>query len=135
MGKGKGSFDHWATRMAISQVVFELKGMIHEKVAREALRLAGHKLPGKLVVSWSWSFSGLTRVPLTTGQWDFIKKGEPAMVGITSLKNTTLEELKRPRKKPVDPPLKAAKAASAGSGLVSGSVPGSASGSASGPSA
>ena len=47
MGKGKGSFDHWATRMAISQVVFELKGMIHEKVAREALRLAGHKLPGE----------------------------------------------------------------------------------------
>jgi ribosomal protein L16/L10AE len=53
MGKGKGGFDHWATRMAVSQVVFELKGMIHEKVAREALRMAGHKLPGRKA-SFPW---------------------------------------------------------------------------------
>jgi ribosomal protein L16 len=48
MGKGKGKFDYWAARVAVSRVLFELKGDIHEKVAREAFRLAGHKLPGKI---------------------------------------------------------------------------------------
>ena len=46
MGKGKGSFDHWASRVAVSKVIFELKGDVHEQVAREAFRLAGNKLPG-----------------------------------------------------------------------------------------
>lgn len=46
MGKGKGKFDYWATRLPVNRVVFELKGDIHEQVAREAFRLAGHKLPG-----------------------------------------------------------------------------------------
>lgn len=47
MGKGKGSFDHWASRIAVSKVIFELKGEIHEQVARDAFRLAGNKMPGK----------------------------------------------------------------------------------------
>lgn len=47
MGKGKGKFDYWATRIPVSRIVFELKGDLHEKVAREAFRLAGHKMPGK----------------------------------------------------------------------------------------
>lgn len=47
MGKGKGNFDHWATRMAVSQILFELRGRIHEQVVRDAFRLAGNKLPGK----------------------------------------------------------------------------------------
>lgn len=46
MGKGKGKFDYWATRLPVSRVVFELKGDIHEQIAKEAFRLAGHKLPG-----------------------------------------------------------------------------------------
>lgn len=46
MGKGKGSFDHWASRIAVSKVIFELKGDIHEQVARDAFRLAGNKMPG-----------------------------------------------------------------------------------------
>lgn len=46
MGKGKGSFDYWATRLAVSKIVYELKGDIHEKVARDAFRIAGNKLPG-----------------------------------------------------------------------------------------
>lgn len=46
MGKGKGSFDHWASRVAISKILFELKGEIHEQVVRDAFRLAGTKLPG-----------------------------------------------------------------------------------------
>jgi ribosomal protein L16/L10AE len=49
MGKGKGSFDHWASRIAVSKVIFELKGDIHEQVVKDAFRLAGNKMPGKLV--------------------------------------------------------------------------------------
>ena len=48
MGKGKGSFDHWAARVAVSRILFELKGDLHEQVVRDAFRLAGNKLPGKL---------------------------------------------------------------------------------------
>lgn len=59
MGKGKGSFDHWAARVAVSQVVLELRGMIHEKVARDAFRLAGNKLPGEcysvMMLCWHWN--------------------------------------------------------------------------------
>lgn len=50
MGKGKGKFDYWAARIAVSRIVFELKGDLHEKIAREAFRLAGHKLPGTLTL-------------------------------------------------------------------------------------
>lgn len=49
MGKGKGSFDHWAARVAVNQIVFEIRGMLHEKVIRDAFRLAGNKLPGILL--------------------------------------------------------------------------------------
>ncbi|WP_455481542.1 50S ribosomal protein L16 [Bartonella sp. B35(2025)] len=46
MGKGKGSVDYWATRVAPGRVMFELDG-IPEDVAREALRLGAAKLPIK----------------------------------------------------------------------------------------
>ena len=49
MGKGKGKFDYWTAKVPVSRIVFELSGKIHEKVAREAFRLAGHKLPGTFV--------------------------------------------------------------------------------------
>lgn len=49
MGKGKGKFDYWAARVAVSRILFELKGDLHEKVAREAFRLAGNKLPGRIL--------------------------------------------------------------------------------------
>lgn len=48
MGKGKGSFDYWAARVAVSKVIFEIKGELHEQVVKDAFRLAGNKLPGKL---------------------------------------------------------------------------------------
>lgn len=48
MGKGKGKFDYWAARIPVNRIIFELKGKIHEKVARDAFRLAGHKMPGTL---------------------------------------------------------------------------------------
>jgi hypothetical protein len=99
MGKGKGSFDHWATRVAINQIVLELKGLVHEQVVRDAFRLAGNKLPGKFS-RFSMSTSSLIANNLLLGQWEFVKKGEPPVVGITKLVDgVTLEELKRPRRK------------------------------------
>ncbi|KAF2447236.1 ribosomal protein L16 [Karstenula rhodostoma CBS 690.94] len=85
MGKGKGSFDHWATRLSVSKVVFEIKGDLHEQVVKDAFRLAGNKLPGL---------------------WEFVKKGDAPKMGITKVgvNGVTAEDLKRPRRKlPLEP--------------------------------
>ena len=47
MGTGKGSFDYWASKIAVSQIVFEVKGELHERVIKDAFRLAANKLPGE----------------------------------------------------------------------------------------
>lgn len=44
MGGGKGSPDQWVAVVKPGKVMFELAG-VSEPVAREAMRLAGHKLP------------------------------------------------------------------------------------------
>lgn len=44
MGKGKGNPEEWVAVVKRGRVMFELEG-IPEPVAREAVRLAGHKLP------------------------------------------------------------------------------------------
>ena len=46
MGKGKGSPEYWVAVVKPGRILFEMKG-IDEEVAREALRLASHKLPIK----------------------------------------------------------------------------------------
>ncbi len=46
MGKGKGPVDHWVAVVKPGRVLFELAG-VSEEQAREAMRLAGHKLPIK----------------------------------------------------------------------------------------
>lgn len=46
MGKGKGSVDHFVSVVKRGRVLFEMDG-IDEATAREALRLAGTKLPMK----------------------------------------------------------------------------------------
>jgi len=46
MGSGKGSPEYWVAVVKPGRVLFELDG-ISEEVAREALRLAAHKLPIK----------------------------------------------------------------------------------------
>jgi large subunit ribosomal protein L16 len=43
MGKGKGSVDHFVARIKQGRVLFEMDG-ITEVMAKEALRLASHKL-------------------------------------------------------------------------------------------
>ncbi len=44
MGSGKGSPEYWAAVIKPGRVLFEMSG-VSEEVAREALRLASHKLP------------------------------------------------------------------------------------------
>jgi len=46
MGSGKGSPEYWVAVVKPGRVLFEVKG-VTEEVAREALRLASHKLPVK----------------------------------------------------------------------------------------
>ena len=46
MGSGKGSPDHWVAVVKPGRVLFEIAG-VTEDAAREAIRLAGHKLPCK----------------------------------------------------------------------------------------
>lgn len=47
MGSGKGSPEFWVAVVKPGRVLFEMNG-IDEATAREALRLAGHKLPCKV---------------------------------------------------------------------------------------
>ena len=46
MGSGKGSVEYWVAVVKPGRVMFEIAG-VSEEVAREALRLASHKLPIK----------------------------------------------------------------------------------------
>ncbi|MDY2841288.1 MAG: 50S ribosomal protein L16 [Candidatus Borkfalkiaceae bacterium] len=46
MGSGKGSVEFWVAVVKPGRVLFEMAG-VSEDVAKEALRLAGHKLPVK----------------------------------------------------------------------------------------
>lgn len=46
MGSGKGSVDHWVAVIKPGRVLFEIAG-VPEDAAKEAMRLASHKLPIK----------------------------------------------------------------------------------------
>ena len=46
MGSGKGAVDKWVAVVKKGKIMFEISG-VSEEVAREALRLASHKLPIK----------------------------------------------------------------------------------------
>ncbi len=45
-GKGKGNVDQWVAVVKEGKIMFEISG-VTEDIAREALRLASHKLPIK----------------------------------------------------------------------------------------
>lgn len=49
MGSGKGALEYWVAVVKPGRVLFEIAG-VSEEVAREALRLATHKLPVKCKV-------------------------------------------------------------------------------------
>ena len=46
MGSGKGSPEYWVAVVKPGRVLFEMNG-VTEEVAKEAMRLASHKLPIK----------------------------------------------------------------------------------------
>ena len=46
MGSGKGAVDHYAAKVKAGRIMFEMDG-VTEEVAKEAMRLAAHKLPLK----------------------------------------------------------------------------------------
>jgi len=56
MGKGKGAVEKWVAVVKPGRVMYEMGG-IPEDVAREALRLAAHKLPIKcrIVARETWA--------------------------------------------------------------------------------
>lgn len=72
MGKGKGAFDHWMVRVPTGKVIFEMYGdNLHERVAREAFRKAGTKLPGV---------------------FEFVSKATPIRVGLNGFKEVNPKE-------------------------------------------
>ena len=46
MGKGKGSPEYWVAVVKPGRILFEIEG-VSEELAKEAIRLASHKLPIK----------------------------------------------------------------------------------------
>ncbi len=47
-GKGKGNVEYWVAKVQPGKVLYEMEG-VDEKVAREAFRLAGAKLPVRTI--------------------------------------------------------------------------------------
>jgi len=54
MGSGKGAPDHWVAVVKPGRIMFEMSG-VDEDVAKEALRLASHKLPIKVRFVTRWT--------------------------------------------------------------------------------
>jgi large subunit ribosomal protein L16 len=46
MGKGKGAPEYWVAVVKTGRIMFEIEG-VPEETAKEAMRLASHKLPIK----------------------------------------------------------------------------------------
>ena len=63
MGKGKGSLEYWVAVVKPGRVLFEISG-VPEDVAKEALRLATHKLPCNVL---SYFFDSACIVQLVCG--------------------------------------------------------------------
>ncbi len=59
MGSGKGAMDHWVAVVKPGRILFEMAG-VDEAVAKEAMRLAAHKLPidTKFVTRETWALVG-----------------------------------------------------------------------------
>jgi large subunit ribosomal protein L16 len=62
MGSGKGLPDHWVAVVKAGKIMFEMSG-VGEKVAKDAIRLAAHKLPLKTRFVYKESLAtGITEV-------------------------------------------------------------------------
>ncbi len=54
MGSGKGAPDHWVAVVKPGRIMFEMSG-VAEDVAKEAMRLASHKLPIRVRFVTRWT--------------------------------------------------------------------------------
>ena len=54
MGSGKGAPDHWVAVVKPGRILFEMSG-VAEDVAKEAMRLASHKLPIRVRFVTRWT--------------------------------------------------------------------------------
>lgn len=75
MGSGKGAPEYWVAVVKPGRVLFEIKG-VSEAVAREALRLASHKLPLKTKFI---KREGLTEADIAASQKAAAKKKKGAV--------------------------------------------------------
>ena len=57
MGSGKGTLEYWVAVVKPGRVMFEISG-VSEEIAKEALRLATHKLPVKCKVVYRADLEG-----------------------------------------------------------------------------
>ena len=57
MGSGKGTLEYWVAVVKPGRVMFEISG-VSEDVAKEALRLATHKLPCKCKIVYKADLEG-----------------------------------------------------------------------------
>ena len=63
MGSGKGALEYWVAVVKPGRVMFEIAG-VSEDIAREALRLASHKLPCKCKIYSKADLAAEVAVPL-----------------------------------------------------------------------
>ena len=75
MGKGKGALEYWVAVVKPGRIIYEMSG-VTEDVAKEALRLASHKLPLSM---------------------RFVKREEKRTMKAAELRETTVEELQEER--------------------------------------
>ena len=80
MGSGKGSPEAWVAVVKPGRVMFELAG-VPEALAREALRLAGTKLPVKTTIVLSIAFE--TATPRRSGGRPRERSGVGWTVGVS----------------------------------------------------
>jgi large subunit ribosomal protein L16 len=62
MGSGKGLPDHWVSVVRSGRIMFEMAG-VAESVAKEAIRLAAHKLPLKTKFVYRETFAAAGSEP------------------------------------------------------------------------
>jgi len=80
MGSGKGSPEYWVAVVKPGRVMFEIAG-VSEEIAREALRLASHKLPIKCKIMKSENFDEAAFSKMNFKQNDTVIDAEAEEVG------------------------------------------------------
>jgi len=80
MGSGKGSPEYWVAVVKPGRVMFEIAG-VSEEIAREALRLASHKLPIKCKVVKAENFDAAAFSKMNFKENETVSAAEAEEVG------------------------------------------------------